>query len=522
MRNLATIVLPLTTLLASSGLGNSTAWAADKNIPVIAQPAGIAGFGKPGMARAIRANDVRLSPLGINDGIGLPTTALAPIKTPATAPLLESSARQVAQISPLTGQRPSAAADLTRLAADSSAAPVSERLNEAFDNAPARPGESKIPPASLPFRLHIREPGIYLLERDGKTGDDSNGLRLAASLDAGEVRAAIGALVLEKGESALRGERLFVTGVEMGLEKEAAERVRGYLSEAGVNPENLAVQILSIPRAWAKGSWPALRDRIVYFFPSLRRDYQAPLRDEIIVNFVVTAILETPNALFLLSFLPRPDAWLVLGAHAALLTAYNLFQRSMTNWLLRARGTEVFIKQTLTSLPFVLNYNILGNYSALAAYAGSMGAAAMLGRLPAELLKFAATQGLTLLLQTVFYAWVVLHGFRGWSANQKSPEDSAAARSWVTVLLLPWLWLDSIFLTQAATASAVLGRMGPLILTTGHVYLAALTAAGSVFVYFPRLLDATLPWYKKIRGYLCVLWKFMFWQAPCSPAEQRH
>lgn len=413
----------------------------------------------------------------------------AKIAAVAEALRLPSGSATVAGAPVLAAARPGSSAPV----------PARWRLRRAAAAQPApasRAQDAPVPaaPQLVAFRQHIREFGVYLLEK-GATKDDSVGRLLTASSRDEDLRAALGALVAGEGAAALRGRRFYVTGVPMGLEKEAAGRVEGLLAELGAAAGDARVTVLSVPgRRWT--------DRIKYFLPSRSRDYQAPLRDEVVSGLLTTAVLELPNALYLLSSLTLLDASIVLAVHAALLVAYTVYQRSMVNWLLRSSGMIVFVKQFLMSLPFVLNYNVLGHVSALLAYGHAVGAVVLLSALPAALLRFSVTQGLTLFLQTVFYSWVVTKGFRGWTARQRTPESAEAARSWVNFLLMPWLWIDSIFLAMASTASLVLFSVGAFALTAGHLYLAGLTAAGTVFVLFPSLLDATLPFYQRARAWL--------------------
>jgi hypothetical protein len=418
--------------------------------------------------------------------VAAPSAVAAPAEVPplAAAPALAPS------IAAADGApRPPSAFAAAREAAAKPTDPA-QVPGAVFDGAPAA-GEGEL----LPFRARIREAGLYLLHRDAATRDDSLGRRLSPSLASEDVRSALKA----RGADALRGEILYATGVEMGSEKAAAERLRGLLAELGLGAD-VRVRILSVPRAWSAGFGRALRDRIVYFLPSRTRDFQAPLRDEVIAGSLTTLILETPNAAYLLSTLPHRDALVVLGVHTAVLAVYTVFQRTMGNWITRSTGAESFAKNGLAALPFILNYNVFGHLTAIQEFGATAGAGAVLRALPGQGLQFLVTQGLTVALQTEFYARVVMQGFRGWAGSQKLPGDAVAARSWVNVILLPWLWVDSIFLTQASTASTVVLRIGPFLLTGGHLALAGLLAAGTLFVSRPQLLDRSLAWYRRVRS----------------------
>jgi hypothetical protein len=394
----------------------------------------------------------------------------------------EHSAGEAAR--PVPAPPPMRAAVITAL----SISPAPSEPMGVIPLAPATPAAEIVP-----FRLHIKTPGVYLLKTQAKGSDDSVGERLAASLHETELRAALGERVWD-------GETLFVTGVPMGEEQVVLGRVHAAMALSRGTPERVAVRVLSRPRPWDRGRFVAARDRLIYFLPSKVRDYQTPLRDEVISGAGSTLLLEAPNAVYLLSVMPMPDGAIVLGAHGVLLGLFTIFQRSMGNWILRANGLELYMKSALAALPFIVNYSVLGHFSAIAAFARVEGAAGLGREFAPRLLEFAVTQGLTTALQVAFYCWVVNRGFRGWAAGQKTPEDSAAARSWVNWLLVPWLWLDAIFLTQAATLSMVIWRWHALVLTGGHLLLAALTVAGSVVVFSPNLIDKTLPFYKRLRA----------------------
>lgn len=335
------------------------------------------------------------------------------------------------------------------------------------------------------FRLQIRKPGVYLLETHEGTKDDSVGRKLTASLAAADIGKALAG-------RDLKTKTLYVTGVAMGSESKALATVHEALAARGIPPAAVNVQVLSIPRPWKEGLVSALKDRVVYFFPSKTRDHQAPLKSEVRSGALSTLILEAPNAFYLFIAMPPIQAVTVLAIHTALLTTYTIWQRYMGNWLMRsvddkhpaASAVGLFTKQVLLSLPFVLNYSLVAHFAPPSA---------------AHLL-------FTTVLQTTFYAWVVTRGFRGWASNQKTPQDTEAARSWVNWLLLAPLWLDSIFLTNASIAKSAIFTLhtfaGSIMLTWGHVFIAGLIAAGSLIVFFPSLLDKTLPLYRWLQAKL--------------------
>ena len=340
--------------------------------------------------------------------------------------------------------------------------------------------ESTPPPAPQPeqvaYRMLIKKPGVYAVDFDGKGKDDSTGVRISDTLDADALFQKLRSLDV----SAVSGRKIVATGVEMGDERRVARRINEGLG-AKRHYLGAPVAVLSVPRPWSDGVGRAALDRVRYFWWSRVRDHQTPLRDEVTAGLTTTAALEAPNAAYLISTLPWPTSLVVLGLHSAMCAFTSVYQRSLGNWIIRSGPVGSFAKNLLVSLPFVLNYNLLAASE------------------PFSLGGFAVTQGLTLALQTVFYSSIVIRGFRGWAAAKSDPGDAVAARAWVNVLLLPWLWLDSIFVAQASMASTVLGRAGPFTLTGGHVSLALLIAAGWLLLRFPALLDWTLRGYRKLR-----------------------
>lgn len=440
-----------------SGVGASAAETLGSvpELSVSVQP--LSGALTPGFAPSIAAQTPPTSPAAL-------VVLAAPVSAAPSVPTLPKAIAPSALAS-----RPVLAAaskdDLTRLTGEVETAlkPLSdaktgdEGASGAVDDAVAK---------LVSFRSEIRKPGVFLLETDPATKDDSVGRRVAAA---------------ELVPGAFAGKTLYVTGVAMGDESRAEADIRERL---GAWRADVDVRVLSVPRPWSSGAIAALKDRLVYFWPSARRDHQKPLAAEIRSGVVTTLILEAPNAAFLFTLMSAPRALAVLAVHSAVLSVYTVWQRFMVNWLLRsANPAELFAKQVLLSLPFVLNYSLLAGFA------------------PPSALHLVVTT----VLQTVFYSWVITRGFRHWAATRRTAQDSEDARSWVNWLMLLPLWLDSIFLTQASTAKSVMYALrtwaGTFYLTRGHLELLGLTLAGSVVVLFPRLLDATLPVYRRFKRF---------------------
>jgi hypothetical protein len=332
------------------------------------------------------------------------------------------------------------------------------------------------------------------------------------------LRGALGEIIAQGSGDIINGSELFITGISTAKESETKIQFEMLLHEHGYAPDSVKVRVLSIPpkviKEFSLNAAVAALQRLAYFFPSIKRDYQTPLRSEFALGVATDAVVETPNGIFLWSTLPHLDAGLTLVTHATLLGALSIFNKTLVNWLLRAPQTKIegFIKQASFSSVFIANYNLFGNFSTIVRYYQEHGWQQTLARFPYELSHFAATQGLTAFLQTLFYNIVITNGIQKWANNQSDPLKNANARRLAFVLKFPLLMLDSMALASASSGHNAFFSMGPVDLTLGHVALATLTAVGSVISFKPELLDPTLDWYMKLKE----LWKSRKSQTPPS------
>jgi hypothetical protein len=285
-----------------------------------------------------------------------------------------------------------------------------------------------------------------------------------------------------------------VTGIEMGEESSIQRQYEAILERHGIKPGSVTVKVLSAPRSLlAQKVTPVLRDawnRLQYFFPSMKRDFQKPLPMEILTGVMSTVPLELPNAVFLMKNLPHPDASIVLGVHSATLFAYTVFSQTLLNWLLRP-GTnrmELFLKQCLMSFPFILNYRVFGHFSELMGVVQAKGYSELIRQSPSALADFVATDGFTILLQTVFYSSVITKGAGEWVNGQIVEINRDAARTMRPVVQAPILIVDALLLAYATTSQNVLFHLGPLDFNDGHALLIGLTGIGWA-AYRPAVLD---------------------------------
>ncbi|NDF14274.1 hypothetical protein EB061_02990, partial [bacterium] len=263
-----------------------------------------------------------------------------------------------------------------------------------------------------------------------------------------------------------------MTGIEMGSrtggEAQVREQYAAALERQGVPRDQVKIRVLSAPRSLlAEKTIPALRElwpRLQYFFPSLKRDFQKPLSSEVLTGIASTIPLELPNAVYLLKTLPSPDAEIVLGVHTATLFAYTVFSQTLLNWLLRPGTTrmELFLKQCISSMPFILNYRLFGNFSEIMAKVQTEGFAYLQRSGPGAIADFVATDGFTLILQTVFYSVVITKGAGEWVNGQIVEKNIAAARAMRPVVQAPILIVDALLLAYSTVSTNVLLELGPL------------------------------------------------------------
>jgi hypothetical protein len=342
----------------------------------------------------------------------------------------------------------------------------------------------------VPIRPRMLECHTFLTRADM---GDGVGLPLSsgglAEFDA-ELRRTIAA----KGVEEFRGSTLYVTGIEMGNEAAIRGQYGSVLEKHGISSADVSIRVLSVPRSLlVKKVTPILQDawsRLQYFFPSLKRDFQKPLPAEVLTGIASTVPLELPNAVYLLKTLPSPDAEIVLGVHTATLFAYTVFSQTLLNWLLRPGTTRMglFLKQCLASMPFILNYRLFGNFSHIMERIQAEGFGYLERSGPGAIADFVATDGFTLVLQTVFYSVVITKGAGEWVNGQIVERNLEAARAVRPVVQAPILIADALLLAYATVSTNVLFHVGPLAFNDGHAMLIGVTALGWA-AYRPAVLD---------------------------------
>lgn len=360
------------------------------------------------------------------------------------------------------------------------------------------------------IRENIRTCATFLVPQD-PNADGSVGA-LFSDLDVDSFRSAVQQAIAEKGREILLGSDIYLTGVEMGSQKEIREQFALVLKELGFGKEDFNIHVLSIPKRLVEKSARSLAraalQNLIYWFPSFERDYQSPRLSEISVAITANVAIEIPNVIYLFQALPSMDAKAVVTTHAITLVAYSIYTKALANWLSRSGNVATFLKQIATSLPFVANYAVFGNLSKIVEFFQANGWEATAGAFPEALANFAATQGLSVLLQTIFYTVVVVKGVIGWQQTREGTQDALDARVASQWVRAPILAVDAIALAMAAgTGSSPLYSfdiplLGEMVINSGHALLAGITAAGSALIFWPQMLNPVLPGYRWFRSTL--------------------
>lgn len=275
---------------------------------------------------------------------------------------------------------------------------------------------------------------------------------------------------------------LYIAGIDLRDEKTSRQQHKDLLRKYGLESQ-LSLKIISMPKEKIHGltlkSARAFIQRAISWLPSLERDYERPQSGEVIAGLTTTALIELGTVYYLFETLPTTDAFLTLTFHTIILSAYAVYTKTIINWLLRPgfNTVESFLKQVALSLPFVLNYNIFGQFTPIVEFLRTHTVAETMAAFPAEVLEFATTQSVTLMLQTLFYYVVITRVIGDWANKQKGVQRSLDARIYRKIAEMPVLAADAVIIAIAAGAGATqLTSLGPMEINDGHVMLLALTA----------------------------------------------
>lgn len=278
---------------------------------------------------------------------------------------------------------------------------------------------------------------------------------------------------------------IYIAGVDIHSEELLRQNNQEILYRLGLQ-EQIQIKIISMPKEKINDltirSAKVFIDRVIHWFPSLKRDFESPHSNEVIAALASTALIETGTVYYLFNTLPTTDALLTVTFHTVLLCAYAVYTKFIMNWLLRpgSNTVEAFLKQLSITLPFVLNFNIFGQYTPLVEFLKTHSVQQTMAAFPKEAIEFASTQSVTMLLQTLFYYVVITKVIGDWANKQKGVTKNSEARVYRKISEMPILGIDAIVLAIASGAGAnTLLSMGPLEVYDGHAMLLMLTVLGA-------------------------------------------
>ncbi|MCB0392117.1 MAG: hypothetical protein KDD58_12560, partial [Bdellovibrionales bacterium] len=296
---------------------------------------------------------------------------------------------------------------------------------------------------------------------------------------------AITEIIKNYGIEKLIGTYVFIAGADINSERELKLKHKEVLKKHNLE-NHIKIKVISMQKEEIHGltlkSTKAILQRVKLWFPSIKRDFEKPDKNEVIAGLVTTAVIETGSIYYLFQTLPEDDAIITSTLHAVILSAYAVYTKFMINWLLRP-GTnmvEGFLKQLSMSLPFILNYNIFGQFTPIVKYLESHTIEVTMLAFPNEVIEFASTQSVTMMLQTLFYYVVITRVIGSWANNQQGLQRSKDARVYRKIAEMPVLAMDAIIIAIASGVGAEqLISLGPIELNDGHAMLLTLTALSS-------------------------------------------
>lgn len=364
-----------------------------------------------------------------------------------------------------------------------------------------------------PIRLTIQSCRSFLIPGDQRI-DDSVGIPFTSNTPE-DFRQELDQLIRVKGREFLQGARFYVAGVAMKDAKAVESQYCRIETEYEFKELGARIYVLSLPTEVIKPKSVNIArqvmERVFYFFPSIRRDYQTPQLGELVSGFSTSALQEIPNFILMFQRTEALDASLAVTSHAAILGALLIYEKSLINWILRGgsvsergRRVEMFLKNMLVSLPFILSYNVFGQFSKILRHYHDYGWAGLIREFPEQVGNFAATQGLTMVLQGLFFSQFINSGISAWVNRQVGEEDTRYARTLRPWIEFPILSLDAVLLSWAASGQAAMWfEIGPMTVNSGHIGLATLTATGATLFYLaPNVLNPTLKWYRSLRQFI--------------------
>jgi hypothetical protein len=354
----------------------------------------------------------------------------------------------------------------------------------------------------------IRRPdscGIYLApasyqDQHGNTVaryvDNSTGYKLA-DLDVDnprqtlkELQAALSQMIEEGGRTAADGD-LAVTGLpEWGsFAKDFEAEVAAIFKDLGIELNSLTPSPIKIvpmyaPTDGVKGAVQKLLGLRVK-----KQDYEKPLPEEVKVGALGAAAGEVTTAIFALTNFPITVSAPMLFNHFFGLIGLTAYIRTVVNWQNRSPTLlGKLFKQSLTSLFFVMNYNVVAQWP-------KIWEAARAGQITMEsagdaIQNFGINQGVTTAVQTAFFFITFGTGIYPWQGSRSTSEEASRDARRATAVFAPAIfWITGPLLGWASTSKDVVFQVGDVSINPGQIALAGATVAGSVFWIWPQVLD---------------------------------
>jgi|GEM_PF-5573066 len=267
---------------------------------------------------------------------------------------------------------------------------------------------------------------------------------------------------------------------EKAFIRELKERLKKLMLAAGVPGENIKLSPFYVP----KGSGPQRIARELRSFLPLKQDYQNPIPAEWGVGVVMTLLNEISTAAYAVAAFPPEVARPLLGIHFVLLTFITAFRRTVSNWNNRSKSlSSSFLKQALIAGVFIGNYNITAKWPEIMASLQSEG----LDKAGPAFVQFAIDQGLTTVVQTVFFWLTFVQGFFKWDSKLSHDKElSLGARRAASALVPIIFFISAPLLLMATTTEEVLLKLGPVNVNSGHLWLSAMAAGGAAFAWYVK------------------------------------
>ncbi len=331
----------------------------------------------------------------------------------------------------------------------------------------------------------------------GAPVNDSDGVVLSVG-GVGQFKSGLKDWIAKHGLESLKGQRVYVTGVSIENKKKIYEEYRSILNAEGVGPE-VEVYVLSVRRTLLEDierrTFRDLMQRVRAFFPVLETQYQSPIQEEVGNEYKTTAFIEAFTiASLVLSPMDRVDVAVVSTVHILTLWVYCKYVHTMRNWFMApgSSGKENFLKQVLTALPFLINFQFLSKTTAIVdRISSSEVVTTPLFSSPAEI---ALNVGVTAVLNAVFYSWVINQGVGSWVSGEEGVnalgtlDERRIKAPWVK--FIPQV-LDAIFFTMAGNhLASILRDDGLFKADWGHVGIAGITLLiGGLFRWKPEVMN---------------------------------